>query len=81
MGQMGFFDISKRHAGLDANNDPLARIDEVVPWEDFQPRLEAAWRKPVRGTEVAGGPQALGRGADVQGHRSLRALQPLGRRG
>ena len=46
MGQMGFFDIAKRYAGLDAKNDPLARIDEVVAWEVFRPRLEVAWRKP-----------------------------------
>ena len=32
MVQMGFFDIAKRYAGLDAKNDPLARIDEVVLW-------------------------------------------------
>ena len=42
MGQMGFFDIANRYAGLDAKNDPLVKIDEVVPWEDFRPRLEAA---------------------------------------
>ena len=47
MDQMGFFDIARRFAGLDAKNDPLVKIDEVVPWEDFRPRLEAAWRKPV----------------------------------
>ena len=47
MGQMGFFDIAKRYAGLDAKNDPLVKIDEVVPWEDFRPRLEATWRKPT----------------------------------
>ena len=47
MGQMGFFDIANRYAGLDAKNDPLVKIDEIVPWEDFRPRLEAAWRKPV----------------------------------
>ncbi len=47
MGQMGFFDISQRYAGLDAKNDPLVRIDEVVPWEDFRPRLETVWRKPA----------------------------------
>ena len=35
MGQKGFFDIAQRYAGLDAKNDPLARIDEVVPWEDL----------------------------------------------
>ena len=48
-----FFDIAQRYAGLDAKNDPLARIDEVVPWEDFRPRIEAAWRKP---TEERGSP-------------------------
>ncbi len=47
MSQMGFFDIANRYAGLDAKNDPLVKIDEVVPWEDFRPRLEAAWRKPA----------------------------------
>ncbi len=45
MGQMGFFDIAKRYAGLDAKNDPLARIDEVVPWEALRPRLETVWRR------------------------------------
>ena len=47
MGQMGFFDIANRYAGLDAKNDPLAKIDAVVRWEDFRSRLEAAWRKPA----------------------------------
>ena len=45
MSQMGFFDIANRYAGLDAKNDPLVKIDGVVPWEAFRPRLEAAWRK------------------------------------
>ena len=31
MGQMGFFDIENRYAALDANNDPLVKIDAVVP--------------------------------------------------
>jgi len=47
MGQMGFFDVAKRYAGLDAKNDPLVKIDEVVPWEALRSRLEAAWRKPA----------------------------------
>ena len=42
MGQMGFFDIANRYAGRDAKNHPLVKIDEVVPWEDFRPRLETA---------------------------------------
>jgi hypothetical protein len=46
MGQIGFFDVAKRYADLDAKNDPLSRIDEVVRWETFRPRLEAAWRRP-----------------------------------
>jgi IS5 family transposase len=43
MSQMGFFDISNRYAGLDVKKDPLAKIDEVVRWEDFRPSLEAVW--------------------------------------
>ncbi len=46
MGQMGFFDIANRYGGLDAKNDSLARIDEVVPWEALRPRLETVWRRP-----------------------------------
>ena len=46
MGQMGFYDISDRYAGLDAKNDPLVKTDACVPWEEFRSRLEAVWRKP-----------------------------------
>ena len=45
MSQLGFFDVANRYAGLDAKNDPLLKIDSVVPWEDFRPHLEAVWRK------------------------------------
>jgi len=47
MGQMGFFDIANRYAGLDAKPDPLVKIDAVVRWEDFRFRLEATWRNPA----------------------------------
>jgi IS5 family transposase len=46
MGQLGFFDIANRYASLDAKNDPLVKIDEVVPWGNFRVRLEATWRTP-----------------------------------
>ena len=54
MGQMGFFDLSKRYTGLDAKNEPLAKIDEVVPWEDFRGCLDAVCRRSD-GAQVAGG--------------------------
>jgi IS5 family transposase len=47
MGQMGFFDVAKRYAGLDAKLDPLVRIDALVPWAGFRGRLEAVWRRPA----------------------------------
>jgi hypothetical protein len=47
MGQMGFFDVARRYAGLDAKNDPLLRIDALVPWESFRGRLEGVWRPPA----------------------------------
>lgn len=45
VGQLGFYDIADRYAGLDAKNDPLVKIDAAVAWEAFRPRLEAAWRR------------------------------------
>ena len=47
MGQMGFFDVANRYAGLDAKADPLVKLNAMVPWEDFRPRLEAIWRRPT----------------------------------
>ena len=55
MGQMGFFDIANRYAGLDAKNDPLVKIDEVVRWEDFRPSLEVVWRAPEGERKSAAG--------------------------
>ena len=46
MAQMGFFDLSDRYTSLDAKRDPLAEINEIVPWEEFRPLLEQVWRKP-----------------------------------
>ena len=37
MAQMGFFDLSDRHASLEAKRDPLIGIDAVLPWEEFHP--------------------------------------------
>ena len=47
MAQMGFFDVEKRYAALDAKHDPLVKINAVVPWEAFRSRLEKVWRKPA----------------------------------
>ena len=47
MAQMGFFDVENRYAALDVKNDPLAKINAVVPWEAFRSRLEKVWRKPA----------------------------------
>lgn len=45
MGQMGFFDVSERYASLDAKADPLLKLNAIVPWEQFRPRLEGIWRR------------------------------------
>lgn len=47
MSQMGFFDVENRYAALDAKNDPLVKINALVPWETFRSRLEEVWRKPA----------------------------------
>ena len=83
MGQMGFFDLGNRYSGLDAKNEPLLKIDGVVPWEDLRARLEAVWRRADKAREsdpIAGGTQAVGcELLDVQEteHHSVRkALLP-----
>ncbi len=42
MGQVGFFDLSRRYEGLDRKNDPLVLLAILVPWESFRPKLKAA---------------------------------------
>ena len=46
MGQMGFYDLANRYAGLDAKADPLVKLKAMVPWDDFRARLDAVWRLP-----------------------------------
>lgn len=58
MGQMGFFDVSKRYAGLDAKADPLVKLNAMVPWDAFRPRLEPVWRR--RAVWLNGGSGGLG---------------------
>ena len=42
MGQLGFFDLSRRYAGLDGKNDPLVALTVMVPWASFRAELRAA---------------------------------------
>jgi IS5 family transposase len=42
VGQLGFFDLSRRYEELNAKNDPLVPIATLVPWESFRPKLKAA---------------------------------------
>ncbi len=41
MGQMGFFDLSRRYEGL-SEKDPLLVLARLVPWETFREKLQAA---------------------------------------
>jgi len=54
MARMDFFDLSDRYASLGAKQDPPVEIDAVVPWEEFRPALERAWRKPDADRQVPG---------------------------
>lgn len=42
MGQLGFFDLENRYAGLDAHGDPLVAINSAVPFEVFRLKLKTA---------------------------------------
>ena len=42
MGQLGFFDLSRRYEGLDVKDDPLVAIAAMIPWESLRPKLKAS---------------------------------------
>jgi IS5 family transposase len=42
MGQLGFFDLSRRYEGLDLKDDPLVAIVAMIPWESLRPKLKAS---------------------------------------
>ena len=42
MGQLGFFDLSRRYESLTEKHDPLAAIAAMVPFESFRPKLHTA---------------------------------------
>jgi transposase, IS5 family len=46
MAQMVFLDTSGRYTSLDAKKAALAKINVIVPCEEFRPLLEQVWRKP-----------------------------------
>ncbi len=46
MGQLGFFNVDDRYDAFDAKGDPLAKLDQIIPWEQFRPQLEAVWATP-----------------------------------
>jgi len=71
MGQLGFFELSRRDEGRAAKNDPLAAIAAMVPCESLRPKLKAAPNErraspERRGTQEFGGTQAMGRSRDLQ---------------
>ncbi len=39
------FGLKDRYAHLDAKKDPLVRINAIIPWEVFRPRLNSVWRE------------------------------------
>ncbi|MCX7380946.1 MAG: IS5 family transposase [Alphaproteobacteria bacterium] len=61
MGQLGFFDLSRRYEGLDRKNDPLVTLAHVVPWELFRAKLLEALSSQDMRTSAAERRSAAGR--------------------
>lgn len=61
MGQLGFFDLSRRYEGLDGKKDPLVTLAAVVPWESFRAEIEAALAREALRTPAAERKSAAGR--------------------
>lgn len=41
----GFFDIDRRLEALSCMGDPLEKLNEVIPWEEFRPLLSKVHEK------------------------------------
>jgi IS5 family transposase len=48
MGQIGFYDLGDRYAGLDKFGDPLVLLKQTIAWELFRSELKAVWRLPLK---------------------------------
>ena len=46
MNQPGLFDYSKRLACIDNVGDPLAKLNEVIDWEQFRKLIDLSREKP-----------------------------------
>jgi IS5 family transposase len=60
MGQMGFFDLSRRYEGL-SEKDPLVVLSTLVPWEMFRTKLRAALTAHGLRTQASDRKSAAGR--------------------
>jgi hypothetical protein len=60
MGQMGFFDLSRRHEGLEPK-DPLLLLAALVPWEAFRAKPKAVLTEHGLRRAAAGRKSAAGR--------------------
>ena len=49
------FGLEDRCVRLDRKKDPLVRIDAIIPWELFRPRLRSVWREPERERKSSAG--------------------------
>jgi len=60
MGQIGFFDLSRRYEGL-TEKDPLVMLSDLVPWETFRAKLMTALTEHGLRTPPAERKSAAGR--------------------
>lgn len=45
MMQYGFFDLQNRYEQLSQEKDPLVKLNEIIPWQEFRPLLRKALQK------------------------------------
>ena len=51
----GLFDLETRFSKIDKNTDPLARLNEMIDWEQFRPALKRLRNKPRKSNAGAKG--------------------------
>ncbi len=61
MSQPGLFDLSRGYGSLDAKADPLVALNQLIPWEEFRPRLRTALEEAELRTKADGRKSPAGR--------------------
>ncbi|MYB26461.1 MAG: hypothetical protein F4X32_03030 [Candidatus Dadabacteria bacterium] len=71
------FGEGNRYVRLDDKKDPLVKLNAIIPWELFRPRLRSVWREPQRERKSSAGRKPWDEIVMLKTDDSVRSLQSI----